>query len=142
MRYEERKSRSEIGDEFDISPERVRQIENKACRKLQRLPNWNYIYYGVAGYLRKIASVEYNRGYSRGYEEGYTDGVKDGKAGKERAYGSNELLNRPIESMNLSMRAQNCLKFSDCKRIGDVVRLDAYAISTMSQLGKVTACSV
>lgn len=139
MRYEKGKSRSEIAEEYGISPERVRQVENKACRKLQRLPNWNYIYYGVAGYLRKIATTEYNRGYSRGYEEGYRDGVKDGTKGKERNYGTNELLNRPVEHLNLSMRAQNCLKLTNCKKIGDVVRLDEDEIRKMRQLGKVTA---
>ena len=139
MRYEEGKSRSEIGAEYDISPERVRQVESKACRKLQRLPNWNYIYYGVAGYLRKVASTEYNRGYSSGYEEGYKDGVKDGASGVVRDYGSNELLNQPVEYMNLSMRAQNCIKLSRCTRIGDIVRMDTDQIRCMRQLGKVTA---
>jgi len=139
QRYEEGKSRSAIAEDFDITAERVRQVENKACRKLQRLPNWNYIYYGVAGYLRKIATTEYNRGYSRGYEEGYGDGVKDGTKGKERNYGTNELLNRPVEHLNLSMRAQNCLKLTNCKKIGDVVRLDEDEIRKMRQLGKVTA---
>ena len=75
QRFEDMKPRNEIADDFDVSPERVRQIETKACKKLQRFSNWNYIRYGVAGYLRKVISSEYNRGYGVGYRLGYSDGV-------------------------------------------------------------------
>ena len=138
-RYQQKESRSVIGGTFDITSERVRQIEVKACRKLQRIPNWNYIAYGVAGYLRKVSASEYSKGFSEGYRSGYEDGQKDAALGVKREYASAEVLNQPIESLNLSVRARNCLIAAKCKRVGDVVRLSEEEIATMKQLGKVSA---
>lgn len=139
LRYSERMTRSEIAVELAISPERVRQIENKACRKLQRLSKWNYIVYGIAGYMKRTATVEYNRGYSVGYKKGYEDGVLDTNRGITNPYASDEVMNLPIESLNLSMRAHNCLRSVPCKSIGDVVRLTAEQIWTIRNLGKISA---
>lgn len=139
QRYRDGFMRTEIAGAYGIMPERVRQIENKACRKLQPLAKWNYIAYGVAGYMKRIATSEYNRGYSVGYSEGYSDGKVDGAAGITKPYASDEVLNRPVESLNLSTRARSCLRLAQCKRIGDVVRLTDETISTMRQLGKVSA---
>ena len=139
QRYRDGLMRTEIAQSYGIIPERVRQIEYKACRKLQPLAKWNYIAYGVAGYMKRIATSEYNRGYSVGYSEGYSDGKVDGAAGITKPYASDEVLNRPVESLNLSTRARSCLRLAQCKRIGDVVRLTDETISTMRQLGKVSA---
>lgn len=139
QRYRDGFMRTEIAEVYGIMPERVRQIENKACRKLQPLAKWNYIAYGVAGYMKRIATSEYNRGYSVGYSEGYSDGKVDGAAGITKPYASDEVLSRPIESLNLSTRAHSCLRMAQCKRIGDVVRLTDERISTMRQLGKMSA---
>lgn len=139
QQYEERKPRNEIAEDFDISPERVRQIESKACKKLQRLSNWNYIRYGIAGYLRKAISSEYNRGYGVGYRLGYTDGVKDGMNGVTQPAGPDEVLNQPIETLDLPTRAHSCLIAMGCKRIADVVRVPSTKIATTPQLGKISA---
>lgn len=139
QRYEEQKLRHEIAEDFDISPERVRQIESKACKKLQRLPNWSYIQYGVAGYLRKAISSEYNRGYGVGYRMGYTDGVKDGMSGVTQPAGPDEVLNQPIETLNLPTRAHSCLVAMGCKRIADVVRVPGAKIATTPHLGRISA---
>lgn len=139
QRYEEQKPRNEIAEDFDVSPERVRQIESKACKKLQRLPNWSYIQYGVAGYLRKVISSEYNRGYGVGYRLGYTDGVKDGMSGVTQPAGPDDVLNQPIETLNLPTRAHSCLIALGCKRIADVVRVPGSKIATTPHLGRVSA---
>lgn len=139
QRYEEQRLRNEIAEDFNISPERVRQIESKACKKLQRLPNWSYIQYGVAGYLRKVVSSEYNRGYSVGYGLGYTDGVKDGRTGVSQSFGPDEVMNKPIEALDLPTRAHSCLVSLECKRIADVVRIPGAKIATTPHLGKISA---
>lgn len=139
QKYRDGFMRTEIAEVYGVMPERVRQIENKACRKLQPLAKWNYIAYGVAGNMKRVATSEYNRGYSVGYSEGYSDGKADGAAGITKPYASDEVLNRPIESLNLSTRAHSCLRMAQCKRIGDVVRLTDDTISTMRLLGKVSA---
>lgn len=139
QRYDEKMPRSEIADGYDITAERVRQIETKACRKLQRVSNWNYIEFGIAGYARKLALREYNRGYSIGYQTGYQDGASDTTRGRSRPVASDEILNLPIEQLSLSTRAHNCMVAAQCKRIGDVVRLSEEQIVTMKSLGKVSA---
>lgn len=138
-RYREKLPRSQIAEGYSITAERVRQIEVKACQRLKRFPYWHYLTLGVAGYARKIAGNEYSKGYSAGYNEGYQDGLADGAQGITRSPAAQEVLNRPIESLNLSVRAYNCLKAANCKRIGDVVRLTEEQISTMRQLGKISA---
>lgn len=139
QRYCEKLPRSVIATSYGITSERVRQIEVKACRKLKRVPNWNYIAYGVAGYLRKVTASEHSKGFTAGYRAGYQDGQKDAALGVQHEYGSDEILNQPIESLNLSVRANNCLIAADCKRVGDVVRLSEEEIATMRHLGKVSA---
>ena len=139
QRFEDQKSRNEIAEDFGISPERVRQIESKACKKLQRISNWNYIRYGIAGYLRKVASTEYNRGYGVGYRLGYTDGVKDGMDGVTQPVGPDEVLNQSIETLNLPTRAHSCLIAMGCRRIADVVRISGKKIATTPHLGKISA---
>ena len=139
QRYHEKKPRSEIADGYGITAERVRQIETKACRKLQRVSNWNYIEFGIAGYARKLALREYNRGYSIGYQTGYQDGTADAASGRSRPVASDEILNLPVEQLNLSTRAYNCMVSAQCKRIGDVARLSEEQIATMKSLGKVSA---
>lgn len=139
QRYRDGLMRTEIAQSHDIMPERVRQIENKACGKLRPMAKWNYIAYGIAGNMKRVATSEYNRGYCVGYSEGYSDGKVDGAAGITKPYASDEVLNRPVESLNLSTRARSCLRLAQCKRIGDVVRLTDETISTMRQLGKVSA---
>lgn len=121
-RYQDKLPRSRTAEEYSITAERVRQIEVKACRKLKRFPYWNYLTLGIAG-----------------YNVGYKDGLADGAQGIVRSPASQEVLNRLIESLNLSVRAFNCLKAAGCKRVGDVVRLTDEEISTMRQLGKVSA---
>lgn len=139
QRYREKLPRSKIGECYGITPERVRQIEVKACRKLQRLPNWNYIAYGVAGYLKRVAAQEYSKGYGIGYRTGYQDGRTDAAQGVCWEPGDEEMLNQPIEGLSLSTRAYNCLITAHCKRIGDVVRLRKEQIDTMKHLGKISA---
>lgn len=138
-RYEEGKSRSEIAHDYGITAERVRQIENKACRKLQRIPNWNYIEFGVGGYVRKVALREYDKGYSTGYQAGYQDGATDAANGSHKPKAPDEILNLPIEHLGLSTRAHNCMVAAHCKRIGDVARLTDEQIATMKRLGKISA---
>lgn len=142
QRYCEKLPRSVIAATYGITSERVRQIEVKACRKLQRVHNWNYIAYGVAGFLRKATAGEHSKGFTAGYRAGYQDGQKDAALGVRREYGSEEILNQPIESLNLSVRANNCLIAADCKRVGDVVRISEEEIATMRHLGKVSANEV
>ena len=139
MRFEERKSRSEIGEFFGIGQERVRQIENKTLRSLRAPTRWNYMKLGVDGYMRWVKERAYGEGYKTGYDQGYKDGYSDGQNGAEQPSISEELLNHPIDSLGLSVRAYNCLLRAGCERVGDAVRLSDDQIQRIRNLGAKSA---
>lgn len=141
-RYGEGKVRAEIGGAIGISRERVRQIETKAIRKLRGVRNWRFITLGVAGYFKRIATSEYNKGYSSGYQKGYEDGAADTAKGMSKIFDSYPVMRRPIESLNLSIWAHNCLIAAQCTTVGDVARLSEEKISTMRNFGKISADEV
>lgn len=139
MRYKERKPRTEIGEFFGISQERVRQIENKTLKSLRAPSRWNYMKLGIAGYMRWEKERARGEGYKVGYKQGYKDGNADGRNGVEQPAISDKLLNHPINSMGLSVRAFNCLHRASCERVGDVVRMTEYQIQTLRNLGPKSA---
>ena len=142
LRYEERQTISEIAAEFSISQGRVRQIESKALVRLRYPYRWNYIKLGIAGFMQHRARSEYNRGYSEGHRSGYADGFEDGKRGVARYLGPDQILNQPLEYLNLSVRPHNCLIAKQCKTIGDVARLSADQIRVLRNFGKKSAAEV
>ena len=139
MRYEERKTRTEIGEYFGVGQEYICQIENKILRSLRASARWNYMKLGIDGYMRWAKERARGEGYKIGYDQGYKDGYTDGKNGTEQPSASEELLKHPIESLGLSARAFNCLYFAQCLRIGDVVRLPAEQIERLRNLGPKSA---
>lgn len=139
MRFEEGRIRSEIAAFFGISQERVYQIETKALKSMRAPTRWNYLKLGVAGYMRWAKEQARGEGFTVGYKQGYKDGNADGRNGMEHPTISEELLNLPIISLGLSVRAYNCLMRANCKCIGDVIRLSEQQIQTMKNLGVKTA---
>ena len=139
MRFEERKPKSEIGEHLGIGQERVRQIESKILRSLRAPSRWNYMKLGIEGYLRWAKEHAYGKGFKTGYDQGYQDGYSDGKNGREQPSVSEEIMNHPIESLGLSVRAFNCLRRAQCLRVGDVIRLSAEQIEGLPTLGPKSA---
>jgi len=135
MRYEERKPIAEICEFFGISQVRAYQIENKTLKSLRAPSRWNYIKLGVAGYMRLEKERVRGEGYKVGYAQGYKDGNTDGRNGVEQPPTSEELLNHPIDSLGLSVRAYNCLRRGQHLRVADVVRLSDQQIQAMRNLG-------
>ena len=69
----------------------------------------------------------------------YTDEVKDGMSGVTQPAEPDEVLNQPIETLDLPTRAQSCLISLGCKHIADVVRVPGTKIATTPHLGKISA---
>lgn len=139
LRYEESHTQAAIGEMFGISGGRIRQIEQKVLRKLRTPPKWNYIKCGISGNMKRLVADSYSRGYTEGYKIGYKNGDHDARNGVSAPKVPDEILNLPIETLGLSVRAFNCLKAARCDLIGDVVRLDEERIMRMRNLGKVSA---
>ena len=116
----------------------MRQVENKALRKLRSPSRWNYIKLGIVGYWQRRKKEYYEQGYCTGYAEGYQKGIADEKEGREQAYKNNPALNLIIENLHLSTRALGCLRRLGCVNIGDVVDKDADRIIRVRGMGKGT----
>lgn len=140
--YKERRTISEIAQAFSISPGRVRQIESKALVRLRYPYRWNFIKLGIDGVVKNRAQSEYNRGYTEGHRAGYADGFEDGRRGVVRELGPDNILNMPMEELNLTMRSRNCLISKNCKTVGDVARLSEDQIRVIRNFGKKSAAEV
>lgn len=142
MRFQDNKPLEIIAKEYRITDEQVRQLEVRALQKMRYSGKWNYIQYGIAGYCNYNAHSEYNKGYSKGYADGYDHGKSDGLRNVDFSYGPEDLLAQPLEYLNLSTRAYQCVHFKGCKTIGDLVRLSEEEIWRTRNLGKKTAAEI
>ncbi len=77
--------------------------------------------------------------YQRGYLAGYRDGMAAGMAGDT---GMPELLQQPVEVLDLSARPRNCLLACGCQCVADVVALSDERIRYMRLLGPKSADEV
>ena len=80
--------------------------------------------------------------YYKAYIAGYCAGVADAYTGNVRTFPSNDSAGLPIEAMELSTRACNCLLRSGCKTVADVFALDEHTVRTMRNLGTKTASEI
>lgn len=135
LRYEEKKTLSQIGEYFGFQQERSRQIEVRALRKLRRPVNWKYITLGVQGFTKILCDNAYEQGHQVGYTEGYKQGLEDGPKGITKTGFSINVLALPIECLNLSTRAYNALMRAEYRVLGDITELDYYAIYHIKNLG-------
>ncbi len=142
LRYWEEKERIEICDDLEIPATQIKAFEENVIRKLRAPGRWNYILYGVAGYLNVAKRDSEICGFRRGYAEGYKDGAYDTEHQIVPNSGLEEILDKPIEMLGVSVRALHCLQFYKCVRIADVAKIPDTTIRVMRGLGAVTADEV
>lgn len=134
--YKEGLSICDISKRLSLSEKDVEAEKRKAVRKLRIPSRWNYIQYGVAGYLKRETSLQYNKGYRIGYDAGYQNGINDISSEKSNLSNHEKLLNQPVEIMNLSPRILRCLRNAGCKRISDLLSLTQRQIMFIHGLGQ------
>ena len=101
-------SYKEIGEELGVTPERVRQIEYKAIRKLKhpsRLRKFEYVFSSN----KKELDIDYIKTM---LSDGVTFNFDEATLSAKRDI--------PIEEMNLSVRSFNCLKRAGINTSGDL----------------------
>ncbi len=135
MRYREKMTLQQIGEQFGFIAERARQIEVKALRKLCYRKNMAIVTKGVDGYVKDRCELEYERGHQIGYDKGYRDGINDAKEGVTKVGVSVTVSSLPIEALELSLRAYNALKRAGFNTIGDLFDLDSKTIIHIKNLG-------
>ena len=78
----------------------------------------------------------------KAYIVGYRDGVRDAQNGMDLTNIDSDLLKLPVEAMEITTRARNCLLWTKCYTIGDVLRLDADDIRKIRNMGSKTAAQI
>lgn len=134
-RYYDGKSPSETAMILHETEEWVKYTEAKALRKLRLFSRWGYIQYGIAGFLKK----ETDTAYHKGYQTGYRDAIANTTEKAAQYTSSEDVFTLPIQYLNLSSRAFNCLYRHGYTRIGEIISLDADSIQKMRNLGKISA---
>ena len=131
-RYRDKKSYEQIGNEYGVTRERVRQIVARMIRYLRHPSRLNIIRHGISGMIDIHGQEEYKKGYNLGYRDGYSS-AKD----EEVSYKATvERLNPNIEDMDLSVRSFNCLMRAGLKTANDIAKLDFNQLSRIRNLGR------
>lgn len=126
----EGKTLEEIGEEFSISSERVRQIYMKAVRKSRHIGHLKERLDEADALERKVAVLEAAvRSMEKDVMEYHKLIGKQVVAQEDAATIAHEerlieLLDREMCSFRLSIRVLNCLRIADIKTLGDLVRCD------------------
>lgn len=131
MFYQGKKTLKELGYEYGVTIERIRQIIQRALRILRSPGMYRYIKYGIAGVMKMSAEAE----LAKGYEIGYAQCLKDSALTAEQKAGKR---NRSIEDMDLSVRAFNCLWRANLRTSDDIAKLDFYGLMKIRNLGRTT----
>jgi len=83
--------------------------------------------------------ASYYKGYCIGYWDGYQAAMESGLS---RGFGKrieNSVGDLPIEAMEISSRARNCLRNAGCSCVADITALSQETLETMRNLGPRTA---
>ena len=115
LRYEQRHTFAEIGAVFNISVNRVSQVERKALRKLYHPKNLKYYKYGIEGY--KVKKEEFE------------------EAERKRAY-DEKAMGTTIYDLDFSVRTFNNLIRAKCEKVSDLVALSEEDILNLKNMGR------
>ena len=135
MMYRDKMTLDEIGKEFNVTRERIRQVIAKAIRKLKHPHRMNAMqvvpkskYNGLmAQYIR----------LEKDYEDLLASCINAGlsKPIKKQAEEPN-ILDQGIDTLDLSVRSYNCLHRANIKTIGDLTVRTITEIQHIRNLGK------
>lgn len=142
LRYMEGKSYEEIQETLQCVEELVLLLEKRAIDRLREPSVYNYIKYGISGYVQKILIEEYKKGFERGYVKGYEDAESDARNGFTRTERDISIMSLPLEVLQLDTRSYNCLFYNGCRTVGDCIRMDEYYIRRIRNLGKKSADAI
>ena len=115
QRYMEKKTFSQIALLFNITGNRVSQIERNALRKLYSPKLLKYYKYGLIGYKQKL--IEFDK-------------AENNRSNEEK------IMNKSIQDIDFSIRTLNNLIRANYETIGDLAALTEYEILKIKNMGK------
>ena len=130
LRFYQQKTLREVGQEIGTQPERARQIEAKAIRKLRHYNDTRYILrHGAKAYVEKrieeqvkalleVREAELEAEYEKKRQE-----LELGKDVVEYQERHNNRMLKSLEDLDLSVRAFNSLHRAGCSTVGDVITM-------------------
>lgn len=128
VHYAQGNSLPETAVILSLSPEQAVERKKKALQKLRLPCRWNYIRYGISGYLKHTSEVQYRKGFRAGFAEGR-------KVSQIPPAQQDALLDQPIGCLELSTRAYNCLIRAGCCQLRDVAAMSRFQIQATRNLG-------
>lgn len=128
-RYFRQKSQKEVGKVIGTAAERARQIEAKAVRKLRHpyTASGIILRHGAKAYIEGVVEEQVKARLQikeAELEEAYQKKMIELEQGEDVAQAIDEHKNRmaiPVEELDLSVRAYNCLIHAGCRTVGDIV---------------------
>ena len=145
LRYKDGQTLNQIGEIFEITSERVCQIEKSVFARLRRPDLWKYIELGLQRAIEQDKKMAYDQGFSKGFAAGRANSLRvscSGQISKEDEEYPAELLALSIDHLDLSPRASRCLKQKGYDTIGAVVKMNCDQIRQMRNFGVQSRMSV
>lgn len=140
MYYKERVTIRQVGGRIGLTPERIRQIKNKAIRKLRHPSRANLIVSGLTAGIPQICESRYKDGYSKGYKKGFQDGKSEKQTENLREVHppAASWLAEPssIEALDLGIRTYNALRRANIKTIADLQKTPSDQLLRIRNIGK------
>ena len=128
----------EVGKLYNITRERIRQVEAKALRKLRHPNRSKYLKYGVSGIIENIRTDYHNRFCD--LESKLIELCKLNEKTANEVIRDNELRKKyaptKIENMDLSVRSYNCLKRAGIDTLQQLAKLSYEDLINVRNLGR------
>ena len=149
MRYRYHYTLEELGNHFDLTSERARQIIARALRKLTVKPKRMLITEGLEGYIKfeakRIANckikIALHQEYMRGYEKGIASLSRRNEDNEDVTEDKSDSV--LVQDLNLSVRTTNCLVRANLDTLEKLLEVDSpEQIMKIRNLGKKSAGEV
>ena len=140
LRFECHQTLEKIGVRFSLTNTQISNIINTAILSWFKTDKIKYIEYGLKGYVNYLVvskaktlagaliREEYNRGYTDGYNEAQGIQIENKH--------NNDAVAMPIENLNLSVRAYNCIKRAKIDTVADLILKTEEEMMKVRNLGR------
>ena len=137
-RFKESLSLEDVSNEIAVTKERVRQIENKALKKLKHPVLSNVLKKGLALHLKEVELENVQKKAANAALLAQADMDISKYLAEEEAMvqASSDMLKTPISYINFDVRAFNCLMRAGLKTVGDILKTPYADLIHIHNLGR------